>query len=467
MPTNIASHVKARAVAPDTERARWLAPAAAAAVALSGRALQIDNGAYDVRAVGLIALTLALALFAVVGSRQERFALLDARIVPLLVTAGLFANIVQLASSRTLLSTPFNDGTSLFFQRGVVALAVIGAVVVWGMPKPLKPWHVLGVVAALVAVHFSLGVLAIHAAPEPGIDVHIFQRESISALHSRHNPYRLTFPNIYHDDAFYGPGLSVQGRLMFGYPYPPLSLLLAMPAQIFAHDFRFAQLVAMELAAILMAFARPSRFGLMAGALYLTTPRVFFVLEQSWTEPFLVLGLAAVVFAACRNGRAVPWLFGAFLVLKQYLVFAAPAGLLLLWPFGVRNIVRFALRAAVAGLAITLPFILWDPGAFWRSVVALQFYQPFRIDALSFLAWWVRLGHPPPGPWVPFVAATIVLLLLLWRAPRTAAGFSATVAVTFLVFFAFNKQAFCNYYFFVVGAFAITLAAVRPVERVG
>ena len=42
-----------------------------------------------------------------------------------------------------------------------------------------------------------------------------------------------------------------------------------------------------------------------------TTPRLFFVLEQSWTEPFVVLGAAAVVVAACRAPRLTPWLFGA------------------------------------------------------------------------------------------------------------------------------------------------------------
>ena len=70
-----------------------------------------------------------------------------------------------------------------------------------------------------------------------------------------------------------------------------------MPGQILFKDPRYAQLAAMELAAVLMAFARPPGFGLIAAALYLTTPRIFFVLEQSWTEPFLVLGVAALVFA--------------------------------------------------------------------------------------------------------------------------------------------------------------------------
>jgi hypothetical protein len=44
------------------------------------------------------------------------------------------------------------------------------------------------------------------------------------------------------------------------------------------------------------------------------------------------------------------------------------------------------------------------------------------------------------------------VLLALRRAPRSPAGFATAAAVTYLAFFAFNKQAFCNYYSFVVAA---------------
>ena len=57
-------------------------------------------------------------------------------------------------------------------------------------------------------------------------------------------------------------------------------------------------------------------------------------------------------------------------------------------------------------------------------------------------------GHAAPSAAVAFVAAAIAVGLSIWRLPRTPAGFASAVAVTFFVFFAFNKQAFCNYYFF-------------------
>ena len=170
---------------------------------------------------------------------------------------------------------------------------------------------------------------SLHRSPNPPIDVHLFHRYAIAALRSGVDPYAITFPDIYQGRVYYGSGLSVDGRLQFGYPYFPFSLLLSMPGQILFKDVRFAQLIAIELSALLMTFARPQGLGLMAAALYLTTPRMFFVLEQSWTEPFLVLGVSALVFAGCRHSRLTPWLFGAFVAMKQYLVFALPAAWLL------------------------------------------------------------------------------------------------------------------------------------------
>ena len=109
-----------------------------------------------------------------------------------------------------------------------------------------------------------------------------------------------------------------------------------------------------------------------------------------------------------------------------------------------------------------MPFVLWDPAAFVRSVVTLQVHQPFRTDALSYLAWWVQQGHPVPSTVIPFVLGGAAAALAAWRLPRSAAGFAAALALTFLVFFSWNKQAFANYYAFVLGTLFLAVAAWTP-----
>ena len=60
------------------------------------------------------------------------------------------------------------------------------------------------------------------------------------------------------------------------------------------------------------------------------------------------------------------------------------------------------------------------------------------------------------------MALAAVTALALWRAPRTPAGFALVVGVAFLGFFAWGKQAFANYYLFVVGALCLAVAASDP-----
>jgi len=317
-------------------------------------------------------------------------------------------------------------------------------------------------VPALLAAHFVLGVWLLHLSPNPHIDVFVFQRDASAALLHGQNPYAMTFPDIYGNSPFYGPGVSVDGRVLYGFPYPPLSLLLALPGHIFAGDYRYSQLVAMTAAAGLMAYARPGRPGALAAALYLFTCRVFFVLEQGWTEPLVVLLLAAVVFCAIRWPRALPYMVGLFLAMKQYLIFAVPLVLFLLpRPWTRKQVWDFAWRAAAVAAAVTLPLVLINVPAFWRDVVEWQTVQPFRVEALSYLAWWAQ-SHPehPSTAWA-FVAALVALGLAWWRLPRSPSGFAAAVAVVFIAFFAFNKQAFCNYYFFVIGALCVAVATLR------
>ena len=97
-------------------------------------------------------------------------------------------------------------------------------------------------------------------------------------------------------------------------------------------------------------------------------------------------------------------------------------------------------------------------------MVELQFRQPFRKDALSYSAWIFKQGGEALPVWLGFALALLMVVLVLWRAPRTPAGFAAGVGLTMLVFFSVNKQAFCNYYYLVLGAFACGGAACYPLE---
>jgi hypothetical protein len=141
------------------------------------------------------------------------------------------------------------------------------------------------------------------------------------------------------------------------------------------------------------------------------------------------------------------------------MVLAAPLVVLLYpGPQPWRQTLRTLLKAAGIAAVVTLPFAVLDPVALYNDLIGFQMRQPFRMDALSYLAWWAAgTGQQPPS-WHGFAVVLPALGLSLWRAPRTPAGFAAAMAMTYTVFFAFSKQAFCNYYYF-VGGMLLLLAA--------
>jgi hypothetical protein len=189
------------------------------------------------------------------------------------------------------------------------------------------------------------------------------------------------------------------------------------------------------------------------------SPRIFYQLQVGWIEPFVVLTLCATVFCAARGWRtAAAVMLGLLCASSSTRFFAAPAALLLVpRPWTTREIARWFIIATAAGLAVTLPFVLWDPHAFYRSMTVL-YGGVFRADSISFLPPIARAVGMKPSLVFSVVAAVPPIALTLWRAPRSAGGFAASAALSLLCVFAFSAQAFGNYYLVVVSALCCALA---------
>jgi hypothetical protein len=356
----------------------------------------------------------------------------------------------------------------------LVRLAVAAMLIILGISGIdfLRSWWF----PLLLLAHLSLGIWMIRSSPDPHIDVWVFEQQGPDALLHGRNPYvaeQVKFPDIYHStrpgaQEVYGPGMSKDDLLHFGFPYPPTSLLLSTMGYKFFGDNRYTQVIALALAGLFIGYSRPGLIAKLAAALLLFTPRVFFILGRAWTEPLVVMLLAATIFCACRKSKWLPLALGLFLASKQYLIFAAPLTFLLLpEPFEFRSReswmrwLRLLLVAGLVAALITLPLALWDFRAFWFSLFTVQKKAPFRWDALSYLVFiGFRNSAWIPGVWVALLAAIFAIALGAWKAPRNAGGFGLALGLTYVAFFAFNKQAFCNYYFFTSGAFCCAIAAL-------
>jgi hypothetical protein len=108
---------------------------------------------------------------------------------------------------------------------------------------------------------------------------------------------------------------------------------------------------------------------------------------------------------------------------------------------------------------LPLLFLVWWPRPFIDSVVLLQLREPFRPDSLSFLGLLYRNGWGEPSAAWTAAALIAALAIVLPRTERTPAGVAASLAIVLMTTFAFGRKAFCNYYFFVIGALCCAVAA--------
>jgi hypothetical protein len=436
----------------------------AAAATLIGLALQIRSGHYQPVALLLVAFALVATALGVRARplpflREGDPPVLE-RVAVLGVAASLVAHVIRppgihLDVSGFLARVPFSLG-----------LLAVGLLVAAAVRYPAQTARIR--LPALLSLFLLLGAWVIEHSPSPRIDVFTVQRDGIAGLLAGHNPYSLTFPDIYGATSpYYPPGFVVDGRLQFGFTYPPQSLLLGVPGAVLAGDFRYSQLVALTVAGGLMAATQRTLVGFLAAALLLFSPRTFFVIEQSWTDTYVVALLAVLVFCAVRAPRAVGVALGLFLVSKHYLFLALPMLWLLRHQLGRgRRLAITLLTAFVVGAAITLPLALRDFPAFWHNLVTVQTQMPFRLDSLSFTAALARLTGQPFSSTLGFLAWLVGAAVALRRCPATPAGFSAGLTLSYFAFFAFNRQAFCNYYFFILGALCVAVAAT-PAPQAG
>ena len=118
------------------------------------------------------------------------------------------------------------DGARLdLFAAGVAIEAALVAAGALGLRWFRRWWF-----PAVLVVNLALGVWMLRASPHPKIDVVEVHSSALRALGRGQNPYRITFRNIYgRDTSFYNREAVAGDRVLFGYPYPPLSLSSPRP----------------------------------------------------------------------------------------------------------------------------------------------------------------------------------------------------------------------------------------------
>lgn len=438
------------------------AAALAASAIATGRALQISNGLYNIDALWWIGVAFVLCILGIALHRfAHEWSSLGLRVTSVVLAAGIGWQIWQLLNAAP--AVYIRPTASLLpFKIGIVAQGVLALTGVFDRPFARRYWFPL-----VVATNVLLGIWLIHVSPTPSIDVVVVHNEAMNALLDGKDPYRISFPNIYGDAwrQYYNPSVVFGDRIGFGYPYPPVSLLLAIPGYVLFGDYRYSLLMFLTGAALLIGYGRSHLPAKLAAVALMTTPRGFFVLEQGWTEPITIFLVALTVYLLRDGPLRAAWAAGIMLAAKQYLPFMGLGVLRTLW----LDRARWYWVAAVIGLVgivCVVPFALWHTNSFMRSVVWLQTLEPFRTDALSFLIWADRNGYGRGNFMWAVGAAIAAAVLSLIATKNTPSGLAASSAFIMFTMFAFGSKAFCNYYYFVIGALCIAIGAfAAPGER--
>jgi len=438
---------------PEQEDGGGLATSGILIAGLLGQAIYQNNGAFSPIGIIYIAIAICVSAVSVFKSGVYIECIAIKRLCALLAVI-LGIQFVQLAITLPGIYIHASDQGWMVFSSISICAAFLTATCLY-KESVFGRYGFALVFGAFV----FLALWVLYFSPSPKIDVYFFQRDSVARLLKFENPYAYGFANIYSHDKYYGEGLVRNGVLQFGYPYLPVALLAAIPGYLMG-DIRFLMVFSIACTGLMFARLQPGPLGRGLAALYWFNPRTLFIIEQSWIEPLIVFCATLMVVLLSRYPRSVCWSAGLLLASKQTMLWM-PFLLPLLFIGKLKNWRRTGLVALLIAAGTCAPFFLWGPKAFWSSVISLQFAQPFRHDALSLPAFFYQIGIEGIHWGVAFPASVACIAFSLWRAARTVAGWAMATCLTYLVFFFCNKQAFCNYYFMIIGFACLAASTVK------
>ncbi|NAZ87947.1 hypothetical protein, partial [Kineococcus indalonis] len=267
------------------------------------------------------------------------------------------AGALALVAATHLLVAPFSylGGGGLWTVRAVLAGSALAAGALL-----LARGAVAALLVALAGAAASCALVVV-GDPAPRIDVWVILQQAADGL--------LRGESMYAQEWTGSPGITD------AFAYLPWTAVLTAPGRWLAGDVRWALGVLVALSALAVAaLGRWRAPAVAAAALLLLAPGGSTLLEQAWTEPTVLVGLAAWALLVGRGGRGTWWAvvpLAVALAAKQHVVVLLP--LLATWPrFGLR---RTAVAVGGAGLLVA-PWALGRPADFLHDTVRTMLELP-------------------------------------------------------------------------------------------
>lgn len=404
---------------------------------------------FDLRIVGTYTALALLLLLALIGAgrRSDAPSGTGTPRGPALARLGRYPAAVALvltglSTLQVHAFTYLQPGDAATVRRILAAAAFGAAALLVALPRR-------GADAALglaLLAYTVTGALLIRLNPVPRIDVWYTLQGAADAIAGGHDIYTEVW--------------TAPTGIMEAFTYLPWTAVLLAPGRWLFGDVRWALMAITVVGALALRgyvprhrAAGPAQGNAAAAALLLLLPGTATMVEQAWTEPVLLAGIAAASLAwRARRPALAALLLATALASKQHLALLVP--LLLVWPrFGAR---RTAVVGATAGLLV-LPWFLADPAAMWHDTVTyLVNFPPLQFSDTLFIAAQRELSWTPP-----FWLTGAVVLSVVGAAARAVhrrdpgpGELLRWAALVLLVANLVNKQAFYNQ-FWLVGALVL------------
>jgi len=293
----------------------------------------------------------------------------------------------------------------------------------------------------------ATGIVTIVVVPNPHIDVWYLLQQSSDGLRRGQDMYRQHWQHSHGLQAIY--------------PYLPWTTVLLAPFRWLASDVRAGLLLATLVTSWQVRRLAPAAPAALA-LLLVVHPHWVFLIDQSWTEPLVLVLLTASLLAISRGrpGLAVIALAGA-LACKQHVALLLP--LFAVWPsFGLRRAVQSAGLAFVA----VMPWLVWSPHQFWHDAVKANLDLGVIPRALCIPSLLLR-HNIEVGFWFTLLVLGAAYAVVLLRVQRSTSGLALGSALVLLALDLANKQSFFNHYTLPLGLLVVALAAASTAQSEG
>jgi uncharacterized membrane protein len=318
---------------------------------------------------------------------------------------------------------------------------------------------------ALIGIALIIQILAIFCSVTPGIDVFVMLQNACDSLIHLKNPYDSRYPDLYH-----GIYEQYYGKVNY-MTYWPSNVYMGIIFYTLLGDFRYAYIfISICLVWALYRFRTSAGMSrqtvLLFILLWVSNPVLIFTINRGWIDTFTTLPFFLFIYFLKERKLLLSGLFlGLAISFKLYYILLTPLVFLYLTGhFDYTKTARFIAVCCGAFFLTVLPFLIINAGQFYQSTVA--YYSGMRLarpDSLSWVSYLTRFNLELVSAGTYFSLLVIGLLYLRFIfGEKSITRFIAFSASVLFIFFMCARQAFCNYYFFILFLYYLAIYFDSP-----